>query len=301
MGEKMTPKQLEYFVAVAEELSFTRAARRLFVSEASISTQIRNLEREVGCSLLDRDNHHVALTPAGTSLLTDAQALLAHSREAVERARAMDKGPVGELRVGFIKGYERSNLGDMLYGFHTHNPNVRLSFLRDNVAELYDALKAEKVDVAINLLYQEEKMGSLQWARLRDYPLNAVVPANHPLAQKASIRMEELDGYSLVDIHRGGGGYGENEVISTTLAAAGLNPRVSYVSEDVETSVLCVEAGLGYALLPGYLTERFPPRGKVVAVPIEGREHEMHVVAAWLPTRKNELLDVFLDEFLTVD
>lgn len=301
MGEKMTPKQLEYFVAVSEELSFTRAARRLFVSEASISTQIRNLEREVGCSLLDRDNHHVALTPAGTSLLADARALLAHSKEAVERARAMDNGPVGELRVGFIKGYERSNLGDMLYGFHAHNPNVRLSFMRDNVAELYDALKAEKIDVAINLLYHEDKMGPLQWARLRDYPLYAVVPANHPLAQKASIRMEELDGYSLVDIHRGGGGYGENEVVSATLASAGLNPRVSYVSEDVETSVLCVAAGLGYALLPGYLTERFPPRGKVVAVPIEGRERDMHVVAAWLPTRKNELLDVFLDEFLTVD
>lgn len=297
----MTPKQLEYFVTVAEELSFTRAARRLFVSEASVSTQIRNLEREVGCGLLDRDNHHVTLTPAGMSFLGDAQAILARSREAIERARAMDNGPIGELRVGFIKGYERSNLSDMLFGFHTHNPNVKLSFMRDNVAELYDALKAEKIDVAIDLLYQEEKMGSLQWVRLRDYPLCAVVPANHPLARRDSICMEDLAGYSLVDIHRGGGGYGENDVISATLAAAGLSPRVSYVSEDVETSVLCVAAGLGYALMPGYLTEWFPPRGKVVALPIEGKEREMHVVAAWLPTRKNELLDVFLDEFLTVD
>ncbi len=241
----------------------------------------------------------MVLTPAGTSLLADARTFLAHSKEALERARAMDNGPAGELRVGIIKGYERSNLGDMLYGFHAYNPSARLSFMRDNVPELYDALKAEKIVVAINLLYHEDKMGSLQWAKLRDYPLYAVVPANHPLAQLPGA--EELDGYSLVDIHRGGGGYGENEVVSDTLASAGLNPRVSYVSEDVETSVLCVAAGLGYALLPGYLTERFPPRGKVVAVPIEGRERDMHVVAAWLPTRKNELLDVFLDEFLTVD
>jgi DNA-binding transcriptional LysR family regulator len=297
----MTPKQLEYFIAVAEELSFTRAARRLFVSEASISTQVRTLEREIGCRLLDRDNHHVALTPAGASFFEDAQAILARSREAIERARAMDNGPIGELRVGFIKGYERSNLSDMLFGFHTHNPNVKLSFMRDNVAELYDALRAEKIDVAIDLLYQEEKMGSLQWVRLRDYPLCAVVPANHPLARRDSICMEDLAGYPLVDIHRGGGGYGENDVVSATLAAAGLSPRVSYVSEDVETSVLCVAAGLGYALMPGYLTEQFPPRGKVVAIPIEGKEREMHVVAAWLPTRKNELIDVFLDEFLIVD
>lgn len=297
----MTPKQLEYFVAVAEELSFTRAARRLFVSEASISTQVRSLEREIGCRLLDRDNHHVALTPAGTSFFADTQAILARSKEAVERARATDNGPIGELRVGYIKGYEQSNLGDMLFAFHAHNPNVRLSFMRENVAELYDALKAEKIDVAINLLYQESSMAPLQWVRLRDYPLYAVVPANHPLAHRDAIAMEELAAYPLVDICRGEGGYGENEIIGNTLLAAGLRPHVSYVSEDVETSVLCVAAGLGYALLPGYLTETLPARGKVVALPLRGKEREMHVVAAWLPTRKNELLDVFLDEFLTVE
>lgn len=70
------------------------------------------------------------------------------------------------------------------------------------------------------------------------------------------------------------------------------------MSEDVETSVLCLAAGLGYALLPGYLTQTFPVNGKVVAIPIEGKSTEMTIAAAWPPQRKNDLLDVFLDEFL---
>ncbi|RRF89589.1 MAG: LysR family transcriptional regulator [Coriobacteriaceae bacterium] len=294
----MTPKQLEYFVAVAEELSFTKAAKRLFVSESSVSTQLKSLEREVGCKLLYRDNHRVELTPAGSSFLVDALAIISRADDAVRRARAADQGPMGELRVGYIKGFERTDLGDMLYDFHMHYPNVRLSFLRENVAELYDALRAEKIDVAINLLYSPDRMRDLQWTEMRDYPLLAVVPANHPLAHRGRIRMKDLSGFPLVDIHRGKGGYGERETIAAALEEVGSTVRVSYVSEDVETSLLCVASGLGYALLPGYLTATLPRRGKVVALPIEGMEHQMHVVAAWLPTRKNDLLDVFLDEFL---
>ena len=77
--------------------------------------------------------------------------------------------------------------------------------------------------------------------------------------------------------------------------------RVSYVSEDVETSILAVASGMGYALLPGYFTSSFYPDSKVMALPIRGKEQEMTVCCAWLARRKNELLDVFLDEFLRVE
>ena len=294
----MRIKQLEYFIAVAEARSFSKVAKEFFVSQATVSNQIAALERAVGKQLFERDNHHVKLTMAGALFLDDARAIVGRTTEAVRRARAADDMPEGELKVGYIKGYERTDLADMLFGFHQGYPNVRLSFMRDNVSELYDALRREDIDVCINLLYNEYRMSDMQWQVLRSYPLHAVVPLDHPLAHRQSIRIEDLKGYPIVDATRGASGYGESEAIAATLAKIEEHPKIAYVSEDVETSVLCVAAGLGYALLPGYLTQTFPTNGKVVAIPIEGKSAEMTIAAAWLPQRKNDLLDVFLDEFL---
>lgn len=301
-GERlMQIKQLEYFVAVAEELSFTRAAKRFFISQAALSMQIRSLEKEVGCRLFDRDNHHVELTPAGRSFLEDARAILSQTEDAIRRARHIQEGEGGTLRIGFIKGFERSNLAQMLAKFHERYPNVTLSLVRENVAELYDALRSDKIDVAINLFYSAEQMGPIQWQEIRRYPLCAVVPAHSPLSHRSSISLEELCGLPLIDIAKGSSNYGEADEIAQTLAALGTRPHVAFVSEDVETSILCVAAGLGFALLPGYLTDTITSKDEVVALPIEDMQRKMCVVAAWMPDNKNELTDVFLDEFLQVD
>lgn len=296
----MNQKQLEYFISVAQELSFTRAAKRHFISQAALSQQIKALEAEVGAKLLIRDNHHVALTAAGIGFLEDAQAIVARGAQAILRARDADNGPAGELRIGYVKGYERTDLPDMLFEFHGHYPNVRLGFLRENVSELYDALLSERIDIAINLLFIPEQMGNIQTQVLRHYPLHAVVPTSHPFAHRESISMQDLAPFPLVDIHRGAEVYGEGDVIGTALTEIGLPPRVSYVSEDVETSILAVASGMGYALLPGYFTGTLPAGGKVTAIPIAGKEEEMTICAAWLPNRKNDLIDVFLDDFLRV-
>ena len=297
----MNFRQLEYFVATAEELSFTRAAKRLFVSQATLSQQVRALEHEIGVKLLERDSRHVRLTGAGSVFLEEARSMLSRAQDALARTRAADNGPEGELRVGYVKGYERTDLPEMLFDFHERYPGVRLSFLRENVAELYDALRAEEVDLVINLLYDGAELGEIQYQVLRHYPLLAVVPASSPLAWKGSLRMSDLAPYPLVDIHKGAGSYGEGQAIARTLAETGAEVSVSYVSEDVETSILAVACGMGYALLPGYFTSGLYPDSKVMAMPIEGKEHEMTVCAAWLARHKNELLDVFLDEFLLVD
>ncbi|WP_321973424.1 LysR family transcriptional regulator [Paratractidigestivibacter sp.] len=296
----MNTRQLEYFVAVAELQSFRRAAARLYVSQSAISQQVKALERELGCHLLDRDNHNVSLTSAGHAFLEDSRDILARLEDARKRAAGAGNGPEGELRIGYVKGYERTDLPDMLSEFHSRYPNVRLSFMRDNVSELYDALRDERIDLAINLFYSPDDMRLIETQVLRHYPLKAVLSVRHPLARRASISMADLAGEPLVDIKKGLESYGESTVISANLAEAGDVP-VAYVSDDIETSVLAVAAGMGYALLPGYFTDGMPGGGRVVAVPIRGKEREMRICAAWLPSRKNELLDVFLDEFLRVE
>lgn len=296
----MQTRQLEYFVAVAEDLSFTRAAKRFFVSQAALSQQIRLLEREVGVRLFERDSHHVELTPAGVSFLEDVRRMLNLQYESVIRAQRSSKGISGTLAIGYVKGYEHTNLCDMVSDFRADNPHVKVSFLRENVAELYDAVKAETIDVAINLLYDPSQMADIDFQVLRHWPLIAVVPAGHPLAGRTSIKFSELAGYELVDINRGGSQYGESSKIDATFEEEGFSPKVSYVSQDVATTTLAVASGMGYALLPGYFTGPFLTNDKVRAIPIEGREQEMCVAASWLPSHKNEALDIFLDNYLQV-
>ena len=296
----MNTRQLEYFIAIAELQSFRRAAARLYVSQSAISQQLKSLEHELGCRLLNRDNHSVSLTSAGRTFLEDSRDVLTRLDDAKKRATLAGSGPEGELGIGYVKGYERTDLPDMLSEFHGRYPSVRLSLMRENVSELYEALRDERIDLAINLLYDPDSMDGIEFQLLRRYPLKAVLPVSHPLALRTSIEMSDLDGEPLVDIKKGAQSYGEGAAIQANLAEAGRTP-VAYVSNDVATSILAVAAGMGYALLPGYFTDTMSGSERVVAVPIRGKEREMRVCAAWLPSRKNEILDIFLDEFLRVE
>lgn len=296
----MNTRQLEYFIAIAELQSFRRAAARLYVSQSAISQQLKSLEHELGCRLLNRDNHSVSLTSAGRTFLEDSRDVLTRLDDAKKRATLAGSGPEGELGIGYVKGYERTDLPDMLSEFHGRYPSVRLSLMRENVSELYEALRDERIDLAINLLYDPDSMDGIEFQLLRRYPLKAVLPVSHPLALRTSIEMSDLDGEPLVDIKKGAQSYGEDAAIQANLAEAGRTP-VAYVSNDVATSILAVSAGMGYALLPGYFTDAMCGSERVVAVPIRGKEREMRVCAAWLPSRKNEILDIFLDEFLRVE
>jgi DNA-binding transcriptional LysR family regulator len=301
----MQTRQLEYFLAVAEDLSFTQAAKRFFISQAALSQQIKALEREVGVVLLDRDRHHVELTAAGREFQDAARAIVERMGEAVERARRADQASAGELRIGYVKGYERTDLSQMVRDFARANPGVTITFLRENVVDLYDALRAERIDVAINIKYlgSDDLMAGIEWQALRTYPLVAMLPFGHPLAGHRTVTLEELRAYPIVQHNFARDDYGEFARIDRIVSDARLMDRASCVScmgWDIETSVLCVAAGFGYALVPGYYTQRILASEQVVAVPVEGLEQEIVVVAAWMPHTQNELIDVFLDEFLSV-
>ena len=198
----MQTRQLEYFVAVAEDLSFTRAAKRFFVSQAALSQQIKLLEKEAGTRLFERDSHHVELTPAGRSLLGDAKTILRYEQESLIRARRRSKGIDGTLAIGYIKGYEHTNLSDMVLSFLTDNPYVTVSFMRENVSELYDALKAETIDVAFNLSMTRPDGGHrVPGPKALAAPCRSA--GRTSALRKATIGFSELKGYELVDIDRG--------------------------------------------------------------------------------------------------
>lgn len=294
----MQIKQLEYFIAVCEHLNFTRAAEQFYISQSAVTLQIKALEEELGVRLFHRTNRKVELTPAGKTFLEDARAIIRRTRDAVDRARQSDTILTGSLNIGYIKGYEKSNLSDLLSDFRGKYSNISICLTRENVAPLYDRLADGSLDIVFNLLYRMEDLDFMDYRVLKRYPLYAVLPISHPLAHRTSIKRQELKGYPLVDIKKGENKYGEKATITEAFINAGFLPHVQYVSEDIETSILAVSAGLGYALLPSYITDTLSARDKVVCVSLEGEERRMTLVAGWHRENKNPALRCFLEEYI---
>ena len=294
----MNIRQLEYFVAVSEHLNFTKAAQQFYISQSAMTLQIKALEDELGVALFNRTNRHVELTPAGRTFLDDAHAILRRTRDAVGRAKAASTVFTGHLNIGFVKGYEKTNLSDLLADFHVTYPNISLNLTRENVAELYDGILDHNLDFVFNLQYASADLSYLENMNhhvISRYPLMAVMPASHPLSHRTSIKRTELKGYPLVDIKKSDTRYGETTTVLNAFTAAGFLPNVQYVSDDIETSILAVAAGLGYALLPEYITNSLSSKEKVIALPLEGEGKRMTIIGAWHKENTNPALKPFLE------
>ena len=163
----MNINQLKYFVAVAEQRSFTKAANQYYLSQTAVTQQVRALEETLGVQLLDRNSRPVSLTPAGAVFLKEAKAILVRMDTAVSRAKDASTGVVGTLRIGYTKGYERSTLSDKLRLFHRHHPNILLTCYRCDTDELAAGLLNKEYDIIFTWdstnIRQESQQSSVWW------------------------------------------------------------------------------------------------------------------------------------------
>ncbi|MED7823418.1 LysR family transcriptional regulator [Streptomyces chiangmaiensis] len=244
----MELRQLEYFVAVAEELSFTRAAERLHVVQSAVSAAIRSLERELGPTLFERSSQRVTLTAAGAALLPAARNTLDSARAAREAAQLSEGRLQGTLRIGTFSSLVRPDLPELLGRFHRLHPAVtlRLAVSPRGSAGLVERLLAGNLDLAFVALPGDPPAG-LHVRELYTTPMSLLVPADHPLARADVPReLTELVDEPFVDTPPG---YGNREVTDRAFARAGLHRQVVLEASDVGTVASYVRAGLGIAFL----------------------------------------------------
>ena len=259
----METRQLEYFVAVAEELSFTRAAARMFAVQSTVSAGIRALEADVGAPLFLRSTKSVALTPAGEVLLPEARLAL----EAVDRVRsaaaASTAGIRGRLRVGIFTNIGFVDLPALFGEFHASHPlvDLQLGASASGSTGLADDVRRGRVDVAFMGLPARDLAG-LDVLVLAQTRFVAVLPQGHPLAARDGVTMHDLAQERFVDSPEG---FGNRVVIERAFAEAGITRAVSAVVSDLGEIPRFVAADLGVAVVPELgLT---PPAG-TVAVPL---------------------------------
>jgi DNA-binding transcriptional LysR family regulator len=192
----LEPRLLRHFLAVANELHFGRAAARLYISQPSLSNQIRTLERALGTDLFVRTSRQVELTPAGRALLGEAPLALAALERAAERARLAGEGVVGTVRLGYspMAGYE--TLGAVLTAVEHDSPNVTVIASESFSAQIPGRVLAAELDVGLAL--HPESMRGVRSELLRMEPLALLLGEGHPLAEMESIPLGRLEGETLL-------------------------------------------------------------------------------------------------------
>jgi len=244
--------QLEYFVAVAEEASFTRAASRVHVAQPGVSAQVRRLESELGQQLLDRSGRSVRLTEVGSAVLPFARAALdavANARLTVDDLAGLVRG---QVTVGMVSGCALPVLAELLAVFHDRHPGVAIALVEDNSDRLVERLRDGRLDLAL-IGWAEQTPADIDSVVLVDEELVAVAAPGHPLAGAGAgagagaITIRQLRDLPLVSLPRG---TGVRAALDAACAAAGFTPRIVFEASALPMVVELAGRGLGLAVVP---------------------------------------------------
>jgi DNA-binding transcriptional LysR family regulator len=245
----MELRQIRYFVAVAEELHFGRAAARVHIAQPALSRQIRALEEQMGVRLFERDRRRVALTAAGASFLDESKLVLGQLDRAVEAARRADRGELGSLRIGYVPAVVGTSLPEIVRAFRKRFPGVDVRLQEMNPAMQVDALLAERVDVGFVRGPVHEPALAVQ--TVLEEPLVAALPLGHRLGRHKRLAVAMLAGEPFV-LQARSRGPGSHDQILAVCRSAGFSPRVVQEGSQLDLLAL-VASGAGVAIVPASL------------------------------------------------
>jgi len=244
-------RHLRYFVAVAEELHFGRAAERLHMSQPPLSMQIRALEGELGVQLFLRTQRRVSLTQAGAVFLGEARQILARTESAMLLAQRASRGEVGDLAVGFVSTADYNVLPPLLREFRTRAPAVRLTLHESTTDRQLADLVDGRIDIGFVLPPVEDPR--LAYRTIHREPLVVALPARHPLARKpGKVRLVALAEAPFILFPRPLAPSLYDAVVSFC-RSAGFSPHVEQEAVQMQTIVSLVSAEMGVALIPASL------------------------------------------------
>lgn len=286
----MELRHLRYFVAVAEELNFTRAAARLHMAQPPLSQQIRLLEREVGAQLLDRSTRHVALTVAGAAFLDEARRTLAQAERAIRRAKEASGQITSSLSVAFVESASSMYLPEVVRRFRCGHPLVRIELRQHTTSEIAASLARGEADVG--LLRPTRAQPAVVLEEIGNDPLYVALPADHRLSHRRQIALADLREEAFVVVRRSAAPELHDYVVGL-FDGLGFAPRVADEAGERTTLVSLVGAGIGVAILPP------PPssvtESRMVYRPILGAAPSIQMCVGWHPRTASSAALAFVE------
>jgi DNA-binding transcriptional LysR family regulator len=283
-------RQLRYFVALAEELHFRRAAEREHIAQPAFSEQIRRLERELGARLFDRTSHYVRLTGAGRLFLDEVRQALAQVQRAAQVAERAGRGELGHVVVGFIGSAANELTPLILRAFPARYPNVGVELREFDFRDPSAGLTSSEVDVAF-MRPPVEGQQDLALEVLFEEPRVAVMASDHPLASQGWVSIRRLVEEPFIVGPRSTGVWREFWLV--TEHRAGVPPRLGPETNTIHEWLETIAAGEGVSLTPAS-TERFSGRPGVAFVPVVGIEGST-VAVAWRTHPAKPIVAAFVE------
>ncbi len=252
----MELRHLRYFQAVAEDLSFSRAARRLRIAQPALSRAIKQLESDLDVMVLERTRHRVRLTPAGAVLLQETALMLQQWEETIKRVRHTAAGEEGELRLGYIGPPTEPFLGALLREYRKRYPRVSIHLEERTPERVWEMVAKGRLSAAITRPVAAHEALGLRTVVLREERLGIVVPRSHPLAKRHEVPWTALAREPLLVLARREG-MGLHDAVIAGCRRAGVMPRLAHTPSLIGTVMTYVDAGAGI----GVVTESVVPPG----------------------------------------
>lgn len=282
-------RHLRYFVTLAEELHFGRAAARLGIAQPPLSQQIQRLERALGAELFRRSRRSVELTPTGALLVSEARSLLRHADHVAAAVRRAERGDAGTVRLGFVSSAALEVMPRLVRRVRERAPAIVVEPNELASTEQVAALADGSLDVGI--VRAPLAAPGLTLHPLITEPLVIALADFHPLARRRRVRLSALANEPFVLWSRSFNPMFHDAVIGAC-ADAGFRPQIGQEAGEVGTIIGLVAAGLGVSLVPDSL-RRARSEG-VVYVPVEGRQVEIALALAWFDDRRTALADTLI-------
>ena len=270
-------RHLRYYVVVAEELNFCRAAGRLRVAQPSLSLQLRQLEERLGTELFHRIHRRLSLTPAGEALLVEARRLLADADAAVHRVQAVARGQTGRLSIGFVGTAMYDVLPGALRGFRRSFPRVELALEEMSSASQLQALREKQIQ--LGLLRPAAEDAAFEFEEIVRETLMVALPDQHPLATSPRVALSDLTGESFVICGR----EAEPALYDCYVRLAqqaGFTPKIAHQVMHLQTQLGLVAAGMAICLVPSGVS--YLRRPGVTCRPIWSPQVGLAKAAVWL-------------------
>lgn len=287
----MELRHLKYFIALAEELHFGRAAKRLGMSQPPLSQQIKQLEEEIGVVLLKRTKRQVVLTTAGEVFLDEARKSIAQANHAVQAAQRAARGEIGQLSVGFVSSAVYGKVPSIFSLMRSRYPGVSLLLQDLTSEEQVEALKVNRIDVGLvrpPVVDAETLAMRVIWQEA----LMVALPEGNPLTRQEEIALEELAEESFIQIPRHvAPGYYDQCI--RICARAGFSPKIVQEARTTPTIVSLIAGGMGISILPASLLSL--QRSGVVYRPLKKPAPTTDMAVIWRPADTSPTLRSFLE------
>jgi DNA-binding transcriptional LysR family regulator len=286
----MELRHLRYFVAVAEQQSFSRAAALLHVSQSAISEQMADLEGEIGVRLLERGSRKTGLTDSGKVFLQHAHRVLDESRNAVQETQRAERGEVGSLRIGFFAGGLGEGFPKLIRSFRATHPHVELSLLEMNVSEQWAALIEGRIDIAFTRVPEPQFRRDIRYETIQLDPMVAIVPKAHARASARRIDVKDLAKDRFVVSSRVTSPAVFDKVIELC-SDAGFVPDIVSVNTVWSSVILMVQAGAGVSLLP--VNHQQTSATDLSFIPLKAKNAFVELCVCWAARRDRPVLRSF--------